>query len=67
MPRGNRYTEKQLVMLTSAHARQLERLSQHHEVSVPELVRTATCQHYGLPAEFDRQLGLYDGRGGRPL
>ena len=43
--------------------RQLERLSQHQEVSVPELIRTALRQHYGLPTESDRQPGLYDTKG----
>ena len=63
MPKAKRYTEKRFVMLTPAQARQLERLSQHQEVSVPELIRTALRQHYGLPTESDRQPGLYDGKG----
>ena len=46
MPKAKRYTEKRFVMLTPAQARQLERLSQHQEVSVPELIRTALRQHY---------------------
>ena len=54
MPKAKRYTEKRFVMLTPAQARQLERLSQHQEVSVPELIRTALRQHYGLPTESDR-------------
>ena len=41
MPKAKRYTEKRFVMLTPAQARQLERLSQHHEVSMPELIPTA--------------------------
>ena len=41
MPKAKRYTEKRFVMLTPTQARQLERLSHHHEVSVPELIRTA--------------------------
>ena len=49
MPKAKRYTEKRFVMLTPAQARQLERLSQHQEMSVPELIRTALRQHYGLP------------------
>ena len=36
MPKAKRYTEKRFVMLSPAQARQLERLSQHREVSVPE-------------------------------
>ena len=63
MPKAKRYTEKRFVMLTPAQARQLERLSRHHEVSVPELIRTALRQHYGLPTESDRQPGLYDTKG----
>ena len=63
MPKAKRYTEKRFVMLTPAQARQLERLSQHQEVSVPELIRTALRQHYGLPTESDRQPGLYDAKG----
>ena len=63
MPKARRYTEKRFVMLTPAQARQLERLSQHQEVSVPELIRTAIRQHYGLPTESDRQPGLYGGKG----
>ena len=46
MPKAKRYTEKRFVMLTPAQARQLERLSRHHEVSVPDLIRTALRQHY---------------------
>ena len=53
MPKAKWYTEKRFVMLTPAQARQLERLSQHQEVSVPELIRTALRQHYGLPTESD--------------
>lgn len=55
MPKAKRYTEKRFVMLSPAQARQLERLSQHHEVSVPELIRTALREHYGLPTDSDRQ------------
>ena len=63
MPKAKRYTEQRFVMMTPAQARQLERLSQHQEVSVPELIRTALRQHYGLPTESDRQPGLCDGKG----
>ena len=45
MPKAKRYNEKRFVMLTPAQALQMERLSQHHEVSVPELIRTAIHQH----------------------
>ena len=64
MPKAKRYTEKRFVMLTPAQERQLECLSQHHEVSrCPSLIRTAIRQHYGLPTESDRQPGLYDTKG----
>ena len=35
----------------------------HHEVSVPELIRTALRQHYGLPTESDRQPGAVRTKG----
>ena len=63
MPKAKRYTGKRFVMLTPAQERQLECLSQHHEVPVPGLVRTAIRQHYGLPTESDRQPGLCDTKG----
>ena len=63
MPKAKRYTEKRFVMLTPAQVRQLERLSHQHEVSVPELTRTALCQYCDLLTESDRQPGLYDAKG----
>ena len=65
MPKAKRYTEKRFVMLTPAQARQLERLSQHHEVSVPELIRTAIRQHYGLPTNPTFSRGCTMRRDGR--
>ena len=55
MPKAKRYTEKRFVILTPAQARQLERLSQHQEVSVPELIRTAIRQHW--PTDGIRSAG----------
>ena len=57
MPKAKRYTEKRFVMLTPAQARQLERLSRHHEVSVPELIRTATRRRQTIRPTPQRHFG----------
>ena len=62
MPKAERYTEKRFVMLTPVQARQLERLSEDHGVSVPESILTALCQHDGVPTESDRMPGLCDAK-----
>ena len=63
MPKAKRCAEKRYVMLSPAQALQLERLSQHHEVSVPELMWTALREQYRLPTDSDRQSGLHQPNG----
>ena len=55
MPRAQRYSRRRFVDITPAVNRQLERLAAYHERSVPELIRQAIAQAYGLPTAEDRQ------------
>ena len=63
MRMAKRYTEKRVVIVPPAQARQLERLSERREVSVPMLIRTVMRQHQGVPTESERLPGLYDAKG----
>ena len=60
MPRAQRYTKRRVVDITPAVDRQLERLAAHHERTVPDLIRHAIAQAYGLPTVEDRQPTLYE-------
>lgn len=60
MPRAQRYTKRRVVDITPAVDRQLQRLAAHHERTVPDLIRQAIAQAYGLPTAEDRQPTLYE-------
>ena len=60
MAKPRLYTRRRVVDVTPAVDRQLERLAAHHERSVPELIRNAIAQVYGLPTTEDRQPTLYE-------
>ena len=60
------YTRRRVLDITPAVDRQLERLAAHHERSVPELIRNAIAQVYGLPKDEDRQPSLYERKDRRP-
>ena len=40
--------------------RQLDRLARYHERAVPDLIRQAIAQAYGLPSEEDRLPQILD-------
>lgn len=54
MPWAQRYTKRRLVDITPAIDRQFERLAAHHERTIPDLIRQAIAQAYGLPSDVDR-------------
>ena len=60
MPRQRLYTQRRFVDVTLAVDRQLDRLSRLRETTVPDLIRDAIRQTYGLPTEADRQTPLLD-------
>ena len=60
MPKVKNLTERRVVDLSSAMARQLKRLSRYHDRSIADLIREAVRQTYGQPKEQDRHPLLFD-------
>lgn len=60
MPRQKRFTQRRFVDVTPAVDRQIERLSAFHETIVPDLIRAAIKEAYGLTTDQDRQPPLID-------
>ena len=62
MAKPRLYTRRRVVDITPAVDRQLDRLAAHHERTIPDLIRQAIAQTYGLPTAEDRQPTLYERR-----
>ena len=62
MPKKQRYTRRRFVDVTPAVNRQLQRLADLHERTVPDVIRSAIAQAYGLPSDEDRQATLHEAR-----
>ena len=60
MLRAQRYTVRRPLDIAPAMSRQLDRLARHHERAVPDLIRQAIAQAYGLTSDEDRQSSLLE-------
>ena len=64
MPKPKLYTRRRMLDMTPAVERQLRRLAAHHERTIPDLIRHAIAQTYGLPTEQDRHPQLNEAKAG---
>ena len=60
MAKPKLFTRRCVVDVTPAVHRQLLRLAAHYERTLPDVIRQAIAQAYGVPTEEDRQPQLME-------